>query len=54
MKEFVLWADLCSVIEPQDPRAGNGRPRVELQRMLRMHFVQHWFTWPTLRARTRC
>lgn len=25
------------------PEAGNGRPPVGLQRMLRMYFAQHWF-----------
>ena len=25
------------------PEAGNGRPPVGLERMLRMYFVQHWF-----------
>jgi IS5 family transposase len=25
------------------PKAGNGRPPVGLERMLRMYFVQHWF-----------
>jgi len=31
------------VIEPHYPKAGNGRPPVGLERMLRMYFVQHWF-----------
>jgi len=39
----VPWAQLCSVIEPHYPKAGNGRPPVGLERMLRMYFVQHWF-----------
>ena len=37
------WAALCEVIEPHYPKAGNGRPPVGLERMLRMYFVQHWF-----------
>ena len=37
------WAELCEVIEPHYPKAGNGRPPVGLERMLRMYFVQHWF-----------
>ena len=28
---------------PHYPKAGNGRPPVGLERMLRMYFVQHWF-----------
>jgi IS5 family transposase len=43
MERIVPWADLCSVIEPHYPKAGNGRPPVGLERMLRMYFVQHWF-----------
>ena len=43
MDRIVPWADLCAVIEPYYPKAGNGRPPVGLERMLRMYFVQHWF-----------
>jgi len=43
MEQIVPWADLCSVIEPHYPRAGNRRPPVGLERMLRMYLVQHWF-----------
>jgi IS5 family transposase len=43
MEQIVPWAELCSVIEPHYPKAGNGRPPVGLHRMLRMYFVQHWF-----------
>ena len=43
MDRIVPWAELCAVIEPHYPKAGNGRPPVGLARMLRMYFVQHWF-----------
>ena len=43
MEHIVPWSDLCCVIEPHYPKAGNGRPPVGLERMLRMYFVQHWF-----------
>src|SRR5437762_3146133 len=43
MEQIVPWAELCSVIEPHYPKAGNGRPPVGLERMLRMYFAQHWF-----------
>ena len=43
MERLVPWAELCEVIEPHYPKAGNGRPPVGLERMLRMYFVQHWF-----------
>lgn len=40
MEQIVPWAQLCSVIEPHYPKAGNGRPPVGLERMLRMYFVR--------------
>ena len=43
MEAIVPWEALCEVIEPHYPKAGNGRPPIGLERMLRIHFVQHWF-----------
>lgn len=43
MEQIVPWQELCSVIEPHYPKAGNGRPPIGLERMLRIYFVQHWF-----------
>ena len=43
MDRVVPWRELCALIEPFYPKAGNGRPPVGLARMLRLHFVQHWF-----------
>ena len=43
MEEIVPWAELCAVIEPHDPKPGNGRPPVGLERMLRIYFVQQRF-----------
>ncbi|MDP2256530.1 MAG: IS5 family transposase [Polaromonas sp.] len=43
MQAIVPWAALCEVIEPHYPKAGNGRPPIGLERMLRIHFIQHWF-----------
>ena len=43
MEAIVPWAALCEVIEPHYPKAGNGRPPISLERMLRIHFIQHWF-----------
>ena len=31
------------MIEPHYPKRGNGRPPIGLERMLRTHFIQHWF-----------
>lgn len=44
MEQVVPWGDLCALIEPFYPKAGNGRPPVGLERMLRIHFLQHWFS----------
>jgi transposase, IS5 family len=43
MKVIVPWSALCEVLEPHYPKAGNGRPPIGLERMLRIHFIQHWF-----------
>ena len=43
MDAIVPWSALCEVIEPHYPKAGNGRPPIGLERMLRIHFIQHWF-----------
>jgi IS5 family transposase len=43
MNRVVPWDALCAVIEPHYPKKGNGRPPIGLERMLRIHFLQHWF-----------
>ena len=43
MEAIVPWTALCDVIAPHYPKAGNGRPPIGLERMLRIHFLQHWF-----------
>ena len=43
MDRVVPWAQLCALIEPHYPKAGNGRPPIGLERMLRLHFLQQWF-----------
>jgi IS5 family transposase len=42
-REVFPWQELCAVVEPYYPKRGNGRPPIGLERMLRIHFVQHWF-----------
>jgi hypothetical protein len=37
MDRVVPWQELCSIIEPVYPKAGNGRPSTDLERMLRLH-----------------
>ena len=43
MNRIIPWSALCAVIEPHYPKRGNGRPPIGLERMLRLHFIQHWF-----------
>lgn len=43
MNRLVPWEALCAVIEPHYPKRGKGRPPIGLERMLRIHFIQHWF-----------
>ena len=43
MEQVVPWGELCALIEPHYPKAGNGRPPVGLERMLRVYFLQQWF-----------
>jgi len=43
MEALVPWSALCEEIAPYYPKAGKGRPPIGLERMLRIHFIQHWF-----------
>lgn len=43
METLVPWAEFCALIEPHYPKAGNGRPPVGLERMLRMYCIANWF-----------
>ena len=43
MQKIVPWKELCAIIEPHYPKRGSGRPPIGLERMLRIHFIQHWF-----------
>ena len=43
MNAIVPWPALCDVIAPHYPKGVGGRPPIGLERMLRIHFIQHWF-----------
>ena len=44
MEGVVPWGKLVEVIEPYYPKPeGAGRRPIGIERMLRIHFVQHWF-----------
>jgi IS5 family transposase len=43
METLMPWVEFCALIEPHYPKAGNGRPPMGLERMLRMYCVANWF-----------
>lgn len=43
MDAVIPWKSLIRLIEPHYPKAGNGTQPMPLERMLRIHFMQHWF-----------
>ncbi len=43
MDRIMPWKELCSVIAPFYSKGEIGRPPIELERMLRIHFLQQWF-----------
>jgi IS5 family transposase len=44
MEQVIPWKELTAAIEPYYPKPeGAGRRPVGIERMLRIHFLQHWF-----------
>ena len=43
MDRVVPWEAMLKVIKPHYPKAGNGRPPMELEMMLRIYFLQQWY-----------
>jgi IS5 family transposase len=43
MNAVIPWERLISLIEPYYPKAGRGRRPHDLERMLRIYFLQQWF-----------
>ena len=43
MNAVIPWARLIALIEPHYPKAGDGRPPMALELMLRIYFMQQWF-----------
>lgn len=44
MEQVVPWNALVELIAPYYPQGKTGRPPFSLQTMLRVHFMQQWFT----------
>ena len=44
METIIPWKELTEAIEPFYPKPeGAGRRPIGIERMLRIHFIQHWF-----------
>ena len=43
MNQVIPWDRLLKIIEPHYPKAGNGRPPMSMQTMLRIYFLQQWY-----------
>jgi len=43
MEATIPWSALCELLDQYYPKAGNGRRPVGLEKMLRLHFLQHWY-----------
>src|ERR1700709_868325 len=44
MERVVPWAALVELVAPYAPEGKKGRPPFALETMLRIHFMQQWFT----------
>jgi IS5 family transposase len=44
MNRAIPWNRLVSLIEPYYPKAGNGRHPMPLEQMLRIYFMQQWYS----------
>ena len=44
MDQAIPWNRLVSLIEPYYPTAGNGRRPMPLEQMLRIYFMQQWYS----------
>lgn len=44
MEKVVPWARLVALIKPHYPTGERGRPPIGIERMLRIYFLQQWYT----------
>ena len=44
MDRVVPWAALVALVSPYAPEGRRGRPPFAVETMLRIHFMQQWFT----------
>ena len=44
MQKIVPWESLLAVVEPNYPKGERGRPPIGCLRMLRIYFLQQWYS----------
>ena len=44
MQQVVPWKDLVTLVAPYAPEGRKGRPPFPVEMLLRIHFMQQWFT----------
>jgi IS5 family transposase len=44
MEQVVPWGKLLPIIEKHYPKAGKGRPPLGVEKMLRIYFLQQWYS----------
>lgn len=44
MNQVIPWKEIVQIIEPHYPKAGNGRQPMPLIRMLKIYFMQQWYS----------
>lgn len=44
MDQIMPWKEITAIIEPYYPKSEMGRPAIGLGKMIRIHFLQHWFS----------
>ena len=54
MDRVVPWSDLVAQIAPFMPEGKRGRPPFPVESLLRIHFMQQWFTLSDPPWKRRC
>lgn len=44
MDQVVPWAEFVAIVQPYYPKGERGRPPIGLERMLRVYFLQQWYS----------
>lgn len=44
MDQVIPWEELLKIVKKYYPKAGNGRQPMPVERMLRIYFMQQWYS----------